>query len=59
MQACALRSCSGDDVGVILQSSCFVWGSIDIEESPFLGESLYWQVQLLSVADIDEVFCCS
>ena len=59
MQVCALCSCSGDDVSVILQSSCFVWGSIDVEESPFLGESSYRQVQLLSVADIDEVFCCS
>jgi hypothetical protein len=54
-----LGSCSGNDVGVILQGSCFVWGSVDIEESSFLGESSYWQVQLSSVADIDEVFCHS
>ena len=36
----ALCSCSGDDVGIVLQGSCLVWGSIDIEESSFLGESL-------------------
>ena len=53
-----LGSCSGDDVGVIFQGSCLVWGSIDIEESSFLSESSYWQVQLLGIADIDEVFCC-
>jgi len=50
---------SGDDVGVVFQGSCLVWGSVDIEESSFLGESSYWQVQLLGIADVDEVLCCS
>jgi len=59
VQACALCPCSGDDVSVVLQGSCLVWGSIDIEESSFLGESSYRQVQLSSIADVDEVFCCS
>jgi len=54
-----LGSCLGNDVGVVFQGSCFIWGSVDIEESSFLGESSYWQVQFLSVADIDEVFCRS
>jgi hypothetical protein len=58
MQSHAFCPYSGDDVGVVLQGSCLVQGSIDIEESSFLGESSYWQVQLLGVADIDEVFCC-
>ena len=59
MQACALCSCSGDNVNVVFQGSCLVWGSVDIEESSFLGESSYWQVQLLGIADVDENFCCS
>ena len=54
-----LCSCSGDDVSVVFQGSCFVWGPIDIEESSFLSESSYWQVQFLGVADIDEVLYCS
>ena len=57
MQACALCSYSGDDVGVILQGSCFVWGSVDVEESSFLSKSSYWQVQLLGIANVDEIFC--
>jgi hypothetical protein len=58
-QACALGSRSCDDVSIVLQGSCLVQGSVDIEESSFLGESSYWQVQLLGIADVDEVFCCS
>jgi hypothetical protein len=40
-QVRALGSCSGDDVGVVFQGSCLVWGSVNIEESSFLGESSY------------------
>jgi len=40
-QVRVLGSCSGDDVGVVFQGSCLVWGSVDIEESSFLGESSY------------------
>ena len=43
-KACLLSSSPGLNVGVIFERSCFVEGSIDIEESPFLGESLYGEV---------------
>jgi hypothetical protein len=59
VQACALCPCSGDNISVVFQGSRLVWGSVNIKESSFLGESSYWQVQLLGIADIDEVFCCS
>ena len=47
------------NVGIIFQGPCFVEGSIDVEESSFLSESLYREVQFLCITDVDEVFCCS
>ena len=40
----SLGSGPGLNIGVIFERSCFVKGPINIEESSFLGESLYGEV---------------
>jgi hypothetical protein len=44
VKACPLSSSPSFNIGIIFEGSCSVGGSIDVEESSFLGKPLYGEV---------------